>query len=174
MRLIATICERLGISQQKLSVLICAPRITVTKAAAGERDLTYEPTMALVQLYTLIENLPAPNIIATPANSEVQAEMMQHLQECRYNLVTHKKQLLQMQKRDNQATCLLQTLSALTGNEKLNGSPRQKNWQEELQFQAEKKLAANSPAKQKKLEIEITLLYKEIELYEEAVEEGVG
>jgi len=165
MKLIQNVCDRLGLSHQQLSVLIGASRSLITKAASGQRQLPHQPMLVLAKMHAALQKVPAEKNRSYAATAAEQKEIKDRLLTCRHTVEKLQRKLTAMKEKYRAGHYLQQTLAALAASgEKF--SKRQKNWVEELQYQAEKKLADGNLLNQRKLSIQITLLLKEIELWE--------
>ncbi|MES2647641.1 MAG: hypothetical protein V4717_12240 [Bacteroidota bacterium] len=166
MNLAQLVCDRLEISHYDLSVLIGAKRITVSKAAAGERTLPYEPYIKFVALYKL---LPTENesAYATPISETEKNYFRELAAKNKHRLQSLEQKLEAVKSRWAKAVALTATLDAWTTANNLDR--KQQNWCEELQYKASKRQQQNSPFIQLQIEAEMQLLQQSIALYESIV-----
>jgi hypothetical protein len=163
MNLPQLVCDRLEISHYDLSVLIGARRMTVSKAAAGERNLPYEPFMKLMALHKM---LPIENESSntTPLSETDKAYFRELAEKNKYRLQVLERKLKGLKSRRAKAAALVATLGAWTTANNLD--KKQQNWCEELYYKATKRQEQNSPFLQQQIETEMQLLQQSIAVYE--------
>ncbi len=146
------ICAKTGLSLRTLAALVDADQSLLSKYELGTRTLPSDALLQLVKLSTQLNALPViePPVLTT----EEKEYLQQHVQNCRVQITQLKKQLNAVKENYRHATTMLMVLPLLAQNA-LYTTTKKQRWIEEQQYQAEKKLKANGPLLQRKLEIEI-------------------
>ncbi len=167
MKLLDTLCRRLGVSHQQMAALIGSKKASVTKSINGIRTLGYEPTMALVQLQQALDALPAEN----PWNRRMDAPEKERwewlLEGQKIGLEVLQKRIRRLAEKQRACCALLQLLDGLLEDQKTD--PARLPYLRSLKETIESKLRSCSPAVVKRLQIRAELLRQEITLMEEAL-----
>lgn len=168
--LVEAISTQTGISKRDLARWIGTDQSILSRYLNGSRSLPLKALQQLLFLHQQLSDLPALPQESPAANSS--ADWQTSATACRQRLVVLQARYAAMQQVRNAAAKALQLLAALA-EDVVMLTPKKERWIAEQCYLAGKLEAENNLKNQQKLWVQITLLQKEIELYE-SLANGVG
>ncbi len=159
------ICNATGMSKSDLARILGTNQNLLAKYSANERFLPHAPAMEILQLFTIVNRLPQPEVPAPTA--EEKAELLEEAGWRRTECTLLEKQLHQMQLLYLQGARLKLLLKVYPANDNSNDSKIQR-WIEGQHYEADKKMKINGWMTQQGLQTKIALLQYEAGLYEAA------